>query len=433
MAIRRNPSSQRAQRGASRVAGRRSDSARRARRWSREPGAARLATPPRDKVLLVFGTRPEAIKMAPIIHRLQRSGALDVSICVTAQHRELLDQMMDAFGLQADHDLGVMSDNQGLTETFATILNRLAPIVRAERPAAVLVQGDTSSALAGALAAYHARVPVGHVEAGLRTGNAYEPFPEELNRQLVARLATWHYAPTAKAASNLLREGIAAERILVTGNTIVDALHHICERIDCSRANPRSRKANTGERMLLVTAHRRENFGNGIENICAALRSLGDRNPDLRIVYPVHPNPSVDRPVRKLLGSHPQIRLIAPVDYVSFIDLMRRADVILTDSGGIQEEAPSLGVPVLVTRDTTERPEGIEAGVARLVGTDGAAIITHVEQLLRDDTMRARMRRTVSPYGDGRAAERIGEHLEQNLGAGQALRQAEAASGGARR
>lgn len=369
------------------------------------------------KLMVVFGTRPEAIKLAPVIRELQRRRWSEVRVCVTGQHCELLHQMMDVFGIQPDHDLGVMQNAQGLSESTAAILNALAPVLRSEQPAMVIVQGDTTSSLAGALAAYHQRIPVCHVEAGLRTGVAYEPFPEELHRQMIARLATWHFAPTQGARDNLLLEGIAPQNVFVTGNTIVDALRYIGTQIDRCNLSlaTTSPSVAPGQRLMLVTTHRRENHGDGVDNICRALRALADRNPELVIVCPVHPNPAVDRPLRQALSGHPRIRLVAPIDYLAFVELMRRTDIILTDSGGIQEEAPSFGVPVLVTRAITERPEGVAAGIAQLVGTDPQLIVRCAEEWLHDANRRAQLRTTDNPYGDGRASKRIGDCIERLL------------------
>jgi UDP-N-acetylglucosamine 2-epimerase (non-hydrolysing) len=323
------------------------------------------------------------------------------------------------FAIRPDHDLAVMAPNQDLFDLTARILPRLRDVLTAERPAAVLVQGDTTSSFAAALAAYYQRIPAGHVEAGLRTGKPYEPFPEEINRRLVTHLATWHFAPTQLACANLLREGIAPESILVTGNTAVDALLQMVERLDRdggALAGVLPAELLEHRRLVLVTGHRRESFGEGLRNICAAIRALADRNEHIVIAYPVHLNPAVQAPVRAILTNHPRIVLTPPLEYVPFVDLMRRAHLILTDSGGIQEEAPSLRIPVLVMRDTTERPEGIQAGVARLVGTDSDAIVAAAERLLVDGEAYARMQAVQNPYGDGHAAEAIVAFLETALG-----------------
>lgn len=369
-------------------------------------------------VMVVFGTRPEAIKLAPVVHALARSATLRPCVCVTGQHREMLDQMLAVFELRPDHDLAVMQGDQTLFTLTARLLGVLEPVLARERPAAIVVQGDTTTAFAAALAGYYVRVPTGHVEAGLRTDDPYNPFPEEMNRRLTSHLATWHFAPTARAAANLAREGVAAERVTLTGNTIVDALHEMLARLARHGELPDSvlpPALAAGRRLLVVTGHRRESFGAGLRNICAALRAIAERNDDVVVVYPVHLNPNVQRPVRELLQNHPRVILTEPLDYLPFVDLLRRAYLILTDSGGIQEEAPSLRVPVLVMRSTTERPEGIEAGVARLVGTDREAIIEAAQRLLDDRAAHRRMVAAANPYGDGHAAEKIVRYLEHAL------------------
>jgi UDP-N-acetylglucosamine 2-epimerase len=337
---------------------------------------------------------------------------------VTGQHRQMLDQMLAVFDIVPDHDLKIMQPDQDLFDVTARAVLGLRAVLDAEHPAAVLVQGDTTTALAAALAAFYRRVPVGHVEAGLRTDRRYDPFPEEMNRRLTTRLATWHYAPTARAVANLRAEGVPVEQIVMTGNTIVDALHGIVARFaDGTAACPPALAADvlSGRRLILVTGHRRENFGEGLRNICLALRDLAERHADAVIVYPVHLNPSVQRPVHDLLSGVPNIRLTAPLEYLPFVDLMRRAHLILTDSGGLQEEAPSLGVPVLVLRVTTVRPEAIEAGTALLSGTRREAIVAAAHRLLIDPAAHAAMRTASNPFGDGAAAPRIAAHLEQAL------------------
>lgn len=372
----------------------------------------------RRRVLVIFGTRPEAIKLAPVIAALAAAPTLEPRLCVSGQHREMLDQMLTLFGIRPHHDLAVMQPDQDLFDLTARTLTGLRAVLDAERPAAVLVQGDTTTAMAAALAALYRQVPVGHVEAGLRTGQIYDPFPEEMNRRLTTQLAAWHYAPTARAEANLRREGVPAERIVVTGNTIVDALHTIVARLEREpSAGPPAVPAEqlAGRRLVLVTGHRRESFGDGLRNICLALRELSERHADVVVVYPVHLNPAVQRPVRELLAGCPNVILTPPLDYLPFIDLMRRAYLILTDSGGLQEEAPSLGVPVLVMRDTTERPEGLEAGTAQLVGTQRDAIVAAASRLLTDAAAHARMRTATNPFGDGAAAQRIAAHLAAAL------------------
>jgi UDP-N-acetylglucosamine 2-epimerase (non-hydrolysing) len=372
----------------------------------------------RRPVLVIFGTRPEAIKLAPVIEALAASRTLAPRVCVTGQHRQMLDQMLALFGITPHHDLAIMRPDQDLFDLTARALTSLRPVLDAERPAAVLVQGDTTTAMAAALAAFYRQIPVGHVEAGLRTGHAYDPFPEEMNRRLTSHLATWHYAPTARAAANLGREGVPADRILVTGNTIVDALHAIVARLtrDPKAAAPALPPGQlAGRRLVLVTGHRRESFGAGLRNICTALRELAAAHPDVLIVYPVHLNPAVQRPVHEILGGQPNVVLTAPLDYLPFVDLMRRAHLILTDSGGLQEEAPSLGVPVLVMRETTERPEAVDAGTAMLVGTQPDTIVAAATRLLTDPAAHAGMRAARNPFGDGAAAARIAAHLESVL------------------
>ena len=361
--------------------------------------------------MVAFGTRPEAIKMAPVVLALRERGDLRVSVAVTAQHRQMLDQVLSLFGIVPDHDLDLMRPGQDLESLFARILLGMQGVFARDRPDLVLVHGDTSTTLATALAAFYARIPVGHVEAGLRTGDMHAPWPEEMNRRLAAPLAALHFAPTEAARANLVREGIDAAGIHVTGNTVIDALLRVSAQLggdpspeDGSRGHCDLPSAN--RRLVLVTGHRRENFGGGFERICTALARLAERG-DVEIVYPVHLNPNVQEPVMRILGAHPNIHLVEPLDYLPFVRLMRRAHLILTDSGGIQEEAPSLGKPVLVMRDTTERPEAVAAGTVRLVGTDTDAIVAAAESLLDDDAAYEAMARAHNPYGDGKAADRI--------------------------
>jgi len=361
------------------------------------------------RVLVIFGTRPEAIKLAPVIRALQRQ--LSVDVCVTAQHRRMLDQVLSVFEIVPDYDLDLMQPHQDLFDVTARALVALRPVLHAARPDLVMVQGDTSTTFAGALAAFYAGVPVAHIEAGLRTRDKLRPFPEEINRRLATALADWHFAPTAWARDNLLAEAVEAYRVFVTGNTGIDALFATLERLS-SGALPvaipgLSADDLDGRRIVLVTGHRRESFGAGFERICRALHMIADAYRDVLLVYPVHLNPNVRAPVCRQLGNHARVRLIEPVDYLPFVALMHRAEIILTDSGGVQEEAPSLGKPVLVMRDTTERPEGVTAGVARLVGTDDDAIVGSVSELLRDPAAYARMATRANPYGDGQAARRI--------------------------
>ena len=370
------------------------------------------------KVLLVFGTRPEAIKLAPVLCALEKSSRLRPVVCVTGQHREMLTQMLSFFGIRPAHDLGLMQPDQNVAELGARIQIALDAVLASERPDAVLVQGDTATTFNAALAAHHRRIPCGHVEAGLRSFDAYDPFPEEVYRRLTTHVAAWHFAPTAQARTNLLREGIAPERIAVTGNTVVDALQQVVaslERAPVPLPAVLPAEFLAGRRLLLATGHRRESFGAGLEAICRALRAIAERREDVAIVYPVHLNPSVREPVLRLLGDHPRIALTPPLDYLAFVDLMRRAYLILTDSGGVQEEAPALGKPVLVMRSETERPEAIWAGVVKLVGPDRRAIVEEATRLLDDAGAYASMARGVSPYGDGKAAARIAAILKNDL------------------
>ena len=367
---------------------------------------------PHTKVLFVFGTRPEAIKLCPVLlHMRQRAGEFSVKACVTAQHRGMLDQVLAAFQVTPDYDLDVMQPGQTLAQSTARILAQLEPILAAELPDIVLVQGDTTTTLSGALAAFYQHIPVGHVEAGLRTGDLGQPFPEEMNRVVTARLAALHFAPTALAASRLAAEGVDAKRIFVTGNSGIDAVLHVRDLL-ASAASPATTwtQLDPSKKLIVVTAHRRESFGDGFEHICAALLRLAGRD-DLQIAYPVHRNPNVWEPVHRLLGGQPNVLLLDPLDYVPFVDLMRRASLILTDSGGIQEEGPSLGKPILVMREKTERPEAVEAGTVRLVGTDEEKIVSEASLLLDDEKARRRMSRVHNPYGDGQASRRIADAI----------------------
>ncbi|HVA11976.1 MAG TPA: UDP-N-acetylglucosamine 2-epimerase (non-hydrolyzing) [Stellaceae bacterium] len=367
------------------------------------------------KILSVFGTRPEAIKMAPLVRLLARAKGIDARICVTGQHRAMLDSVLDLFDIHPDYDLDIMGSNQGLAHITTAVLEGVAKVIGEFRPDHLLVHGDTSTAFAAALAGYYGRVPVAHVEAGLRTGDIYAPYPEEMNRRLLDAIATTYFAPTATARAALLHEGKDAATIHVTGNTVIDALLLMVERL---KKSPRLAAQIAGEfpfldpgkKLVLVTGHRRENFGAGFERICQALATLAERS-DVQIVYPVHLNPNVQEPVRRVLANRPNIRLILPQDYLPFVYLMTRAHLILTDSGGIQEEAPSLGKPVLVMREVTERPEAVAAGTVRLVGTDPATIVEEAAWLLDHDAAYRRMSQAINPYGDGHAAERIAAHF----------------------
>jgi len=362
------------------------------------------------KTLFVFGTRPEAIKMAPVVRHMQsRPEDFSVRVAVTAQHRQMLDQALAVFRITPDYDLNTMAPGQTLTASASRILAALEPVYADARPDIVFVQGDTTTTLYGALAAFYARVPVGHIEAGLRTGDLAQPFPEEMNRVLTGRIAALHFASTEGARKNLLAEGVADRAIHVTGNSGIDAVLNVSGRL-ISGELPGSKWdfIDAGKKLIVVTAHRRESFGGGFENICRALRELA-RRPDVAIVYPVHRNPNVQDPVQRHLGGVANIHLIEPLDYVPFVDLMRRATILLTDSGGIQEEGPSLGKPVVVMREKTERPEAVEAGTVRLVGTDESLIVGEVVRLLEDEGLRDAMSRRHNPYGDGHASERIAD------------------------
>lgn len=370
------------------------------------PGASQAA-----RVMVVFGTRPEAIKMAPVVSALRTRPNVEVIVVVTAQHRQMLDQVLHLFGLIPDDDLDLMSDGQALPELFGRILSGISEVLDRRRPDLVLVHGDTSTTLATALACYYARVPVGHVEAGLRTGNLYAPWPEEANRRLTAPLAALHFAPTARAQTNLHAEGIDPASVHVTGNTVIDALLQVVDRIEKDATleallESRFPFLDRARKLILVTGHRRENFGEGMEQICRALRTLGELG-NVQVVYPAHLNPNVQEPVHRLLSSANSVHLLPPQDYLPFVYLMMRSHLILTDSGGVQEEAPSLGKPVLVMRDTTERPEAVEAGTVRLVGTRAEVIVREAGRLLQDEQAYTSMSRAHNPYGDGQAAERV--------------------------
>jgi UDP-N-acetylglucosamine 2-epimerase (non-hydrolysing) len=370
----------------------------------------------RLRVLSVFGTRPEAIKMAPVVKAIEAHPDLVGGVCVTGQHRKMLDQVLGLFEIKPDYDLGVMQDRQTLTELMARILSELDKVLDVFHPDLVLVHGDTTTTLSATLAAFHRKIPVGHVEAGLRTRDLRAPFPEEANRCLSDRLATLHFAPTLTARRNLEAEGISQERMWVTGNTGIDALLHAVDVLAVND-NVRSGVArrfqflNDEAKLILVTGHRRENFGGGLVRICEAIRQLATLFPDHAVVYPVHLNPNVLEPVGRLLSGLGNVHLVEPLDYMPFVYLMQRSRLILTDSGGIQEEAPSLGRPVLVLRDTTERPEAIAAGTVRLVGTDVGKIVQEASRLLTDGAAWSQMATRPNPYGDGRAAERIVTHI----------------------
>lgn len=368
------------------------------------------------KVMTVFGTRPEAIKMAPVIQALRRDTRFQTVVTVTGQHRELLDQALADFGIVPDHDLNIMEHGQTLTDITVRCLRGLEPVLEAEKPEVVLVHGDTLTAFAASLAAFYRQIPVGHVEAGLRTGNPYNPFPEEMSRRLVATIAELHFAPTTAAKENLLRENVPADAIFVVGNTVIDALLGQV-RPDYEFTDPILRQVDfTNRRVLLVTTHRRENLGEPLGRIYKALRAIADRVPDVEVVFAVHKNPAVRRRAEEILGNHPRIHRIEPPSYTAFANLMARSYLILTDSGGMQEEAPALGRPVLVLRETTERPEGIQAGTCLLVGTQSEAIQAAAIELLTDTLRYAAMAQARNPYGDGQAGRRIVDALAYRFG-----------------
>jgi len=371
------------------------------------------------KVLIIFGTRPEAIKMAPLVHACKKEMQIDSKVCVTSQHREMLDQVLQLFQIKPDFDLDIMSQGQTLTEVTAKILLNLKPILQEYKPDLVLVHGDTATTFAASLAAYYEKIEVGHIEAGLRTGDIYSPWPEEANRKLTSALTQYHFAPTKGSKENLLIEGIPENNIVVTGNTVIDALFWVKSKLESDDAltAEMSTKFNfldETKKLILVTGHRRESFGVGFERICEALKKIAKAHPDIQILYPVHLNPNVQEPVNRLLKNLPNIFLIDPQPYLPFCYLMDKSTIILTDSGGIQEEAPSLGKPVLVMRDTTERPEAIDAGTVLLVGTDIDLILNKVNMLLNDDDAYSKMSMAHNPYGDGSSCKRIVSHIISN-------------------
>ena len=371
------------------------------------------------KTLCIFGTRPEAIKMAPLVLALAADERFEAKVCVTGQHREMLDQVLGLFSISPEYDLQIMKPGQDLTDVTAAILQGLKSVLNEFKPDIVLVHGDTATTFASSLAAYYQQIPVAHVEAGLRTGNLYSPWPEEGNRKLTGALANLHFAPTETSQNNLLREGVNPETIFVTGNTVIDALLDVVKRLDqdpqlLAQASAPAAFLDPARKLILVTGHRRESFGDGFERICQALMEVAQQHPEVDIVYPVHLNPNVREPVNRLLNGIGNIHLIAPLDYLPFVHMMSRAHIILTDSGGIQEEAPSLGKPVLVMRDTTERPEAVTAGTVRLVGTNTADIVRELNQLLLDTAAYQAMSYAHNPYGDGNACQRILEALLSN-------------------
>jgi len=364
------------------------------------------------KILTVFGTRPEAIKLGPVIHELKKYPEIETRICVTAQHREMLDQVLNLFELRPDIDLNLMRPDQSLAAITAEVVSEMEYVLEAEKPDVVVIQGDTTTVMATALAAFYKKIAIAHVEAGLRSGDIYSPYPEEMNRRVVSMVASYHFAPTLRAVDNLLKEGVPKDRIFLTGNTVIDALKMIVARPAPEEAQRILRLAGCDgayppKRLILVTAHRRENFGKRLENVCKALRKIVENSPDVAMVYPVHMNPNVRKPVEKTLKGLDRMVLTEPVSYDVLAHLMQKAYMIMTDSGGIQEEAPALGKPVLVMREETERPEGIEAGTARLVGTNEERIVEEAEKLLHDREAYDAMAKAINPYGDGHAAERI--------------------------
>jgi UDP-N-acetylglucosamine 2-epimerase (non-hydrolysing) len=365
------------------------------------------------RILSVFGTRPEAVKMAPVVQQLKRTSGVESFVCVTAQHRQMLDQVIDLFGITPDLDLDLMREDQSLSELSAAIFTRLDPVLADLKPDWVLVQGDTTTVAIASLMAYYRRIKVGHVEAGLRTHDKWQPFPEEINRRVAGVTADLHFAPTEWARQNLLREGIDFKRIALTGNPVIDALKVVSGQPMPESVNSLLKKLNIkedGNRLILVTAHRRENFGKPMESICEAINRLASRG-DVEIVYPVHLNPNVQEPVYRLLGNTQHVTLLSPLDYLPLVQLMKKATLVMTDSGGIQEEAPAFGIPVLVLREVTERPEGVEAGTLKLVGTDTRRITSQASLLLDNPAEYAKMARAVNPFGDGYAAERIVQAL----------------------
>lgn len=374
------------------------------------------------KILSVFGTRPEAVKMAPVVRQLKHTSGIESHVCVTAQHRQMLDQVLELFHIKPDHDLDLMRENQSMAQVSAGIFTYLDPILEEIKPDWVLAVGDTTTVVTTSLLAFYRRIKFGHVEAGLRTHNKWQPFPEEINRRLATTTADLHFAPTQWSRQNLLNEGVAEESIFVTGNPVIDALDFVSRQEEPPAIKDLLKRlgiqtAETGrqetKRLVLVTAHRRENFGEPLENICHAIRQLALRG-DVEIVYPVHLNPNVQEPVSRILKNVPNITLLPPLDYLPLVHLMKRATLILTDSGGIQEEAPAFGIPVLVMRETTERPEGVEAGALKLVGTNQDHILEEAIKLLEDPSAHAAMAKATNPYGDGHAAERIVNALLQS-------------------
>ena len=382
------------------------------------------------KVLLVFGTRPEAIKMAPLVKKFQEDSEFQTIVCVTAQHREMLDQVLDIFDIKPDYDLNIMKQGQDLYDITSRVLLGLRDVLNETNPDVVLVHGDTTTSTAAALAAFYKQIPVAHVEAGLRTNNIYSPWPEEMNRRITGRIATYHLAPTELSRQNLLKENVDNQNIIITGNTVIDALLWVVNKIKSDANLAETLQINIKNngydidriedkrKLVLITGHRRENFGEGFRNICNAIKTLSIKYPDVDFVYPMHLNPNVRKPIAEIFGNDKDKSgntfFIEPLDYLNFVFLMEKADIILTDSGGIQEEAPSLGKPVLVMRDNTERPEALEAGTVKLVGTDYDKIINEVSELLDNEESYNKMSKAVNPYGDGSACERIVNFMKKN-------------------
>ena len=383
----------------------------------------------KKKVLAVFGTRPEAIKMIPLVIELNKRDGFQLVICVTGQHREMLDQVLKIFHITPDYDLNIMKQGQDLSDVTARVLMGMRDILKKELPDVVLVHGDTTTSVAAALAAFYQQIPVGHVEAGLRTYNIYSPWPEEMNRQITGRIATFHFAPTTLSRCNLLKEGVGDEMIIVTGNTVIDALHMVVDKIKTDKKldNELNRslllsgydvtRLNKKKRLVLITGHRRENFGDGFLSVCKSIKTLAQVYPDVDFVYPMHLNPNVRNPIHNVFGSEQldNLFLIEPLEYFPFIYLMEKSTIVVTDSGGIQEEAPSLGKPVLVMRETTERPEALESGTVKLVGTNYDKIVKGVSILLDDPSEYAQMSNAINPYGDGKACSRILDFLLKNI------------------
>lgn len=383
------------------------------------------------KIMLVFGTRPEAIKMAPLVKKFQeKTQDFETIVCVTGQHREMLDQVLHIFGITPDYDLDIMKQGQDLYDVTARVLNGVRDVLKIVKPDVVLVHGDTTTSMVAALAAFYQQIPVGHVEAGLRTHDIYSPWPEEMNRLITGRIATYHFSPTLLSKENLLKENIKENKIIVTGNTVIDALYMVVDKFEkdsalcdvqvniLQQAGYNVDRLEKGKKLVLITGHRRENFGNGFINICNAIKDLAQRYPDVDFVYPMHLNPNVRKPIHDVFGENlrelSNIYFIEPLEYLSFVYLMEKSSIVLTDSGGIQEEAPGLGKPVLVMRNTTERPEALKAGTVKLVGTDFGKIVYEVSQLLDNEACYKQMSQAVNPYGDGNACERIVNFFQKN-------------------